>query len=170
MGVDVPPIISVDDHVVEPPDLWLRYLPAAFVDRASRVVLKPWKPDRVNFHHWPFSPAEEGPLTDFWEFEDISVVISGAVACAGVPAEEMSSDPVAFSEMRPGFYSVPERLADMDLNHIERSLCFPTYAEKALAKFSRQEIYQVIRGNAIQMLGLDETLPQYAHAHTNAER
>ena len=127
MAVEIPPIISVDDHVVEPPDLWLRHLPSRFLDRAPRVVPKPWKPDKEHFHHWPYSPAETGPVTDFWEFEDISVVISGSVACSGVAADDMSSDPVTFAEMRPGFYSVPERLADMDTNHVERSLCFPTF-------------------------------------------
>src|SRR6185503_667255 len=35
--------------------------------------------------------------------------------------------PVAFADMRPGYYSVPERLADMDINNVERSLCFPTF-------------------------------------------
>ena len=31
-------IISVDDHVVEPPDLWTSRLPAKFRDRAPHVV------------------------------------------------------------------------------------------------------------------------------------
>jgi predicted TIM-barrel fold metal-dependent hydrolase len=137
MTVEIPPIISVDDHVVEPPDLWQRYLPSRFVNRGPRVVRKSWKHDRVNFSHWPYSPADDGPLTDFWEFEDISVVISGAVACAGVAEDEKSSDPVSYADMRPGYYSLPERLADMDANHIERSLCFPTFP-----RFCGQTFYE----------------------------
>ncbi len=31
---DIPRIISVDDHVVEPPDLWQSRLPAKYLDRA----------------------------------------------------------------------------------------------------------------------------------------
>ena len=36
--MDVPRIISVDDHIVEPPDLWQRWLPARFRDEGPRVV------------------------------------------------------------------------------------------------------------------------------------
>ena len=30
--VEIPPMISVDDHVLEPPDLWQRWLPARWRD------------------------------------------------------------------------------------------------------------------------------------------
>ena len=33
----IPRIISVDDHVVEPPDLWTSRLPSKYADRAPRV-------------------------------------------------------------------------------------------------------------------------------------
>ena len=42
----------------------------------------------------------------------MKVVICGATACAGVPIPERSRDPVSFADMRPGYYSVRERLAD----------------------------------------------------------
>ena len=32
--MDIPRIISVDDHVVEPPNLWQDRLPAKYLDRA----------------------------------------------------------------------------------------------------------------------------------------
>ena len=35
---DIPRIISVDDHVVEPPDLWSSRLPARYADRGPRIV------------------------------------------------------------------------------------------------------------------------------------
>src|ERR687893_522872 len=37
-GPDIPMIISVDDHVVEPPDLWTKRLPARYADVGPRVV------------------------------------------------------------------------------------------------------------------------------------
>ena len=36
----IPPIISVDDHVVEPPDLFEQHLAPEWKDRAPRVVRK----------------------------------------------------------------------------------------------------------------------------------
>ena len=35
--VHIPRIISVDDHVVEPPDLWTSRLPAKYQDRCPRI-------------------------------------------------------------------------------------------------------------------------------------
>ena len=122
----IPPIISVDDHVVEPPDLFLRWLPSRFRESAPHVVSLPWE-YHPEGQHWPYRPAADGPHTDFWAFEDLRVVICGATACAGKPPAEMSSAPVRFADMRRGYYSLPERLADMDTNHVERSLCFPTF-------------------------------------------
>jgi predicted TIM-barrel fold metal-dependent hydrolase len=126
MLADVPPIISVDDHVVEPPDLFVRWLPAKHREAAPHIEQMPWEFSPEG-RHWPFRPAADGPITDFWAYEDLRVVICGATACAGVPIPERSRDPVRFAEMRPGYYSVPERLADMDINNVERSLCFPTF-------------------------------------------
>jgi predicted TIM-barrel fold metal-dependent hydrolase len=125
-AADVPPIISVDDHVVEPPDLFLRWLPSRYRDRAPRVERLPWRYDPQG-RHWPFSPAADGPTTDFWAYEDLRVVIHGATACAGEVTDDRTRFPVPYEVMRPGFFSAPERLVDMDDNHVERSLCFPTF-------------------------------------------
>jgi hypothetical protein len=38
MNVESPPIISVDDHVVEPADLWERWLPAALRDAGPKLI------------------------------------------------------------------------------------------------------------------------------------
>jgi predicted TIM-barrel fold metal-dependent hydrolase len=35
--------------------------------------------------------------------------------------------PIGFDQMRPGCYDPAARLADMDLNHVQASLCFPTF-------------------------------------------
>jgi hypothetical protein len=34
---ELPKIISVDDHVVEPPHVWQTWLPAKFRDRGPRI-------------------------------------------------------------------------------------------------------------------------------------
>src|SRR2546430_5235574 len=40
--MDVPRIISVDDHVVEPPHVWQAWLPAKYRERGPRVERKRW--------------------------------------------------------------------------------------------------------------------------------
>ena len=41
--VEIPRIISVDDHVVEPPDLWTSRVPEKYRDRAPKVVRRKTK-------------------------------------------------------------------------------------------------------------------------------
>ncbi len=142
MTVSIPPIISVDDHVIEPPDLWQRWLPVRFREAGPRVVRGPYEMvpegeiDRAARSGWnAFRPASEGPETDWWLFEGgLSATLLGNAA-AGLPPDEVVPGPISFDQMRPGFYSVKERLADMSLNHIERSLCFPTYPRFAGQRF-----------------------------------
>ena len=129
----IPPIISVDDHVIEPPDLWERWLPAKFRADGPRVVEAPWEmvPDTPRAYRsgWgAFRPANEGPLTDWWLFDgQMSGTLIGNAA-AGLPSDAIVAGPIRFSEMRPGCFQVAARLDDMDRNHVERSLCFPTLA------------------------------------------
>jgi predicted TIM-barrel fold metal-dependent hydrolase len=121
--VSIPPIISVDDHVVEPPDLWQRWLPAQWREKGPRVVRAPYEIGRSGAQY--FRMASDGPETDFWVFEDQSAGIETGLAAAGQPTVVV--DPIKYEDMRPGCYDVPARLADMDVNHVERSMCFPTF-------------------------------------------
>ena len=39
----------------------------------------------------------------------------------------MTLSPITYDEMRPGCYDPKARLDDMDIDHVEASLCFPTF-------------------------------------------
>ncbi|MHB8594197.1 MAG: amidohydrolase family protein, partial [Acidimicrobiales bacterium] len=45
----------------------------------------------------------------------------------GIPSDEVTLTGVTLDEMRPGFYDLQARLADMDVNWTEALLCFPTF-------------------------------------------
>jgi predicted TIM-barrel fold metal-dependent hydrolase len=123
---DYPWIISVDDHVVEPPTLWTDRLPARDREVGPRVVRDTCRtvadPETLVVR---YERGGDGPVTDFWLYEDVTKVVPRVVACVGYPVEWHTSDPIAYEEMRPGCYDPVERLRDMDLNRTERSLCFP---------------------------------------------
>jgi predicted TIM-barrel fold metal-dependent hydrolase len=130
---DLPPIISVDDHVLEPKDLWTRWLPSRFRDAGPRVVRAPYemKPaGRMAFRRAtsgrPRSGASE-PQTDFWVYEDLCMGLDTGRASAGINADAIGAEPISYDEMRPGCYDPKARLADMDINGVERSLCIPTF-------------------------------------------
>ena len=119
----LPWIISVDDHVVEPPDLFEGRLAKRWTDVGPRVVRRPWEPG-AGFKQ-AFRPATTGPETDFWLIDEICLGVPKVEASAGFAPEEIGAGPVRYDEMRPGCFRVKERLADMDTNSVERSLCFP---------------------------------------------
>lgn len=121
-----PAIVSVDDHVIEPADLWQRWLTAKHRDDGPRVVRMPWE-FGPGFRQ-KFRPASSGPETDFWVVGDIVQGISLSAAAVGFSAEEIGVQPIGFHEMRPGCYEPQARLADMDVINVERSLCFPNFA------------------------------------------
>lgn len=125
---ELPWVISVDDHVVEPPTVWADRLPAAMRERGPHIVQ-----DRCETIIAPHSKAAryakggDGPIVDWWVYEDLLRPIPQVMACAGFPPEALTLAPLPYAEMRPGCWDRDARLADMDLNRTERSLCFPSF-------------------------------------------
>jgi predicted TIM-barrel fold metal-dependent hydrolase len=121
--MEIPRVISVDDHVVEPPDLWTNRLPKEFVDRGPRVVREKAKFD---FQGGVFSyerGAEDGEWCDFWLYDDLVYPFPKLSAAVGF--ENLDNEPVTFDQIRPGSWKQKERLEDMASNHVDASLCFP---------------------------------------------
>ncbi len=134
---DFPLIISVDDHVVEPPHVWQEYLPRAFHDRAPRIERRTvshmaYRGGGVYEHEW----GETGTPADVWVFDGTVLVHSPRVASAGFDKMDKTVTPMTYEQMRPGCYDPKARLADMDLNHVEASLSFPTFPRFCGQRFS----------------------------------
>ncbi len=100
-------LISVDDHLVEPPDMFVGRLPRKFADRAPRVF-----------------PQPDG--TDPWFYEGTLMPQTGANAVVGQAQHGEMSDPLSFRDMRPGCHSVHDRIKDMDINGQWGSVNFPS--------------------------------------------
>jgi len=101
-------LVSVDDHVVEPPDLFEHHLTDAWKSRAPRVVRK-----------------KDG--SDVWLFEGQQLPNIGLNAVVGRPPEEYGVEPTSFDQLRPGTWNVHERIRDMNANGVLASLCFPSF-------------------------------------------
>ena len=100
-------LISVDDHVLEPPNVWVDRVAAKDRDRAPHMEL------------------DDNGL-DYWVYDGKRYPSSGLSAVVGKSKEEFSPEPLPYSEMRPGCYDSIARLEDMDRAGVLASLCFPT--------------------------------------------
>jgi predicted TIM-barrel fold metal-dependent hydrolase len=126
-AAQIPWIISLDDHVVEPADLWSSRLPARYREVGPRIVYAPSGDPILEGGNYIEEPGTEGPDVAWWFYEDHKYSVKRLIAAAGYPAEEIDTKGVTFDEMRPGCYEVRARLDDMTVNHVQASLCFPNY-------------------------------------------
>lgn len=112
-------LISADDHMIEPPHLWVDRVPAAYRDRAPRVV------------------RAEG--RDAWLYNDTLTHIPMG-SCRPLPGHPETGYPPApgtanFDEIRPGCYDPEHRLTDMDIDGVWGQLTFPNFARFAGHRF-----------------------------------
>ena len=127
-NIELPLIISVDDHVVEPAHVWTTWLPVRFREAGPRIERRGIGTMRHvggGAYEQTFDPA--GPPADCWVFEDLVYIHKRHVAAVGYSRDEMTMTPMTYDEMRPGCYEVGARVSDMTMNHVEKSLCFPTF-------------------------------------------
>lgn len=101
-------VISVDDHLVEPPDTFSGRLPSKFAERGPKIV-----------------DTEDGGQA--WLYDGVLMPNVGFNAVVGRPKNEHTWEPCRFSEMREGAWNPLARAWDMDLAGIYASLCFPSF-------------------------------------------
>jgi predicted TIM-barrel fold metal-dependent hydrolase len=101
-------LISVDDHVVEPPDMFVGRLPKKYEAEAPHLVR-----------------TDDG--FDVWKFRQYTIPNSALNAIAGRPKEEYGLEPQGLDEIRPGCYDVHERVKDMSAGGLLAQMCFPTF-------------------------------------------
>jgi predicted TIM-barrel fold metal-dependent hydrolase len=102
-------IISVDDHLTEPPDVFTKRFPEKLRDQAPHVVTR-----------------DDG--TETWVYKGREYADTGLSVVAGRPKDEWTDDVLNFDEMRRACWDVHERVKDMDVDGIWASLCFPSGA------------------------------------------
>lgn len=122
-------LVSVDDHLIEPPTLFIDHIDSKYKSRAPRILSKDGR--------------------DFWTFEGKVYPSIGLNAVAGRPLEEYGMEPTSYEGMRKGCYDIHARIDDMNANGLLGSLCFPTFPGFAGTGFLQVEdkelMYATIR-------------------------
>ena len=119
-------LVSVDDHLCEPPHMFDEHLPAKWKDEAPKQIR-----------------TEDG--NDVWTFNGAVIPNVGLNAVAGRPKEEYGMEPTSFEQLRPGCFDVHERIRDMNANGMLASMCFPSFPGFCGSLFARQEDKQLAR-------------------------
>lgn len=101
-------IISVDDHISEPPDMFKKHLSGSAL--ASAPTLK---------------VQDNG--TTYWEYQGLKMPSVGLNAVVGRPLEEYGMEPTSFEQLRKGCYDSAARVDDMNVNGIAASLNFGSF-------------------------------------------
>ncbi|MBA3056051.1 MAG: amidohydrolase [Sphingomonadales bacterium] len=100
-------MVSVDDHIVEPANMYKNHLPPEWQDKAPTMGVD-----------------DNG--ADYWVFDGKRTGAIGLNAVVGRPREEYGCEPVAFNQMRAGVYDIDGRIDDMNVNGIMSSINFPS--------------------------------------------
>src|SRR5690242_4987062 len=101
-------LISVDDHILEPPDMFVNHLPKKYQDDAPQLVHRE--------HGSDVSKCRE------------AVIPGGALnAVGGRPKEEYGLEAQGLDQIRPGCYGVGERVKDMNAGGIQASMKFRSF-------------------------------------------
>ena len=101
-------LVSIDDHVVEPPNVFDDHLPAKWQDVAPKCVR-----------------TKSG--ADVWMFNGAAVPNLAINAVSGLFPEEYGLEPTSYEQIRPGTYDIHERIRDMNANGVLGSLNFPSF-------------------------------------------
>jgi len=125
---ELPKIISVDDHVVEPAHVWETWLPQKWRERGPHVERKKWGKFKLTpGARYEMNEDPDGLWGDAWYLDGKLIYVQKrfvAIPLEATPGGDVSKfDPsvmvmtaVTYDEMRPGCYDRDARIKDFELN------------------------------------------------------
>lgn len=113
-------LVSVDDHIIEPPDLFVRHISKEYLQRGPQLV-------------------RTASGTDVWQFGGRTIENSALNAVAGRPKSEFGLEPQGLDEIRAGCYDVHERVKDMNAGGVLASMNFPSFPGFAARLFATDD-------------------------------
>jgi predicted TIM-barrel fold metal-dependent hydrolase len=121
-------LVSVDDHAIEPADVWTNRVPAKYGDAVPHV-------EERDFEQGVQLGRNAHGLHQVWMYEGEMYADIGLNAVAGKDPSEWDTEPARFEDMRPGCFDPVERVKDMDIDGVQAQLCFPSFPRFAGTRF-----------------------------------
>ena len=143
MITNLPWIISADDHVLEPPDLWTSRAPARWRDRVPHVQRDRGRSSWMKGKH-AFLRDGQGEWCDWWVYEDFQFALPKVMAVAGKVLKEIDNSPTTYDAVRSGCWNQADRLKDMTDSHVEAAIQFPNTLPRFCGQtFSEQKDHEL---------------------------
>jgi predicted TIM-barrel fold metal-dependent hydrolase len=136
---ELPKIISVDDHVVEPPHVWQDRLPQRMRERGPRIERARWGDIVLGAGaSYKQEMTDDGRSGDYWVYEDRIIYLHKRHVTIPLDAtpdgdldrfdrSKMFMGALTYEEMRPGCYEPKARIDDLARAGVDGSLAFPTF-------------------------------------------
>ena len=147
-------IISSDNHVFEPPDLWTSRIDPKFKGREPRVV----RVD-VDNERW-FTDGIRGQM-----------MTSGSQAGVRFENPETLSTIGTFEDVRPGGYVPEEHIKDLDIDGVDVSILYPTVGLQLYCTVPDSELLSAtFRAYNDWLAEFCAPLPRPAQGHRHGQR
>jgi predicted TIM-barrel fold metal-dependent hydrolase len=145
----LPKVISVDDHVAEPPHVWQDRLPAKLREQGPRIERARWgEMHLIGGARYTQEQTDDGQWGDYWVYEGKLVYLHKrhvTIPLDATPGGDLTKfdrskltlTPITYDEMRPGCYEPKARIEDLQAAGVDGSLAFPTFP-----RFCGQTFYE----------------------------
>ncbi len=127
-------LVSVDDHAIEPADVWTKRMPAKY----DRSQIPHVAEVEVGSASVQLGATAHGRVQT-WVYAGKNYPQIGLNAVAGKDPRTWDVEPARYDDMRPGCYDPVERLKDMDEDGVWAQTNFPSFARFAGTRFLEGE-------------------------------
>jgi uncharacterized protein len=103
--------VDADGHILEPLDLWQKYMDPAFRDRAPRIIMG--------------NNGKEQLVVDEHRVGDGNLGI-GRIGAVGARQGVVEADTMAYKDGKPGGFDPHARIPDMDADGIDAAFLYPS--------------------------------------------
>ena len=104
-------VIDADGHILEPLDLWDKYIDPAFRDQAPRIVKGESGKERLIIAEHTVGTSERG---------------IGGIGAVGARQGIVAADTMEYKEGKPGGFDPHKRIPDMDADGIDAVFLYPS--------------------------------------------
>ena len=104
-------VIDADGHILEPLDLWAKYIDPKFRDRAPKIVMGENGKERLVIEEHAVGDGQRG---------------IGRIGAVGARQGVVEGDTMAYKDGKPGGFDPHKRIPDMDADGIDAAFLYPS--------------------------------------------